>query len=144
MRRYLLGRKGYNEREERSNRADDEEFYRPYLLSMQGKDDPLAPATGGSISAICKDLISGRNGETDSLEVLHHLEYNGPDQIALFPPIFLDKISTDSFSPATPEDGNDPLAHSSSAGRPQRRLSVERRWLPRRCPESKEALAPTN
>jgi len=78
------------------------------------------------------------------LEVLHHLEYNGPDQIALFPPIFLDKISTDSFSPATPEDGNDPLAYFSSAARPRKRRSVGRRWLPHRCRGSKVALPPTS
>ena len=35
LRRYPLGRKGYNGRVERSHRTDDEEFYRPYLLAAK-------------------------------------------------------------------------------------------------------------
>jgi len=42
LKRYPMGRKGYNGRVERSHRSDDEEFYRPYLLTMQTSADMLA------------------------------------------------------------------------------------------------------
>ena len=45
------------------------------------------------------------------LAVLHRLGYNGPDQIALFPPILLDTISTDLLLDCDPEDGNDLLTY---------------------------------
>jgi hypothetical protein len=41
LKRYLPGRKGYNGRVERSLRAFDEEFYRPYLLKMEDEGDFL-------------------------------------------------------------------------------------------------------
>jgi len=47
------------------------------------------------------------------LEALRRLGYNGPDQIALFPPILLDKISTDLLLARDPEGGNDLLTYYS-------------------------------
>ena len=45
------------------------------------------------------------------LDMLRHLVYNGPDHIPLFPPLPLDKISTDLLLSCDPEGGNDLLAY---------------------------------
>lgn len=45
------------------------------------------------------------------LEVLCRLGYNGPDQIALFPPILLDRISTDLILACVLGGGNDLLTY---------------------------------
>jgi hypothetical protein len=44
LKRYPPGRKGYNGRVERSLRAFDEEFYRPYLLQVGNEGDLLKMA----------------------------------------------------------------------------------------------------
>ena len=38
---YPLGRTGYNGRVERSQRGDDEELYRPYLLKIRDEQEVL-------------------------------------------------------------------------------------------------------
>jgi putative transposase len=111
LKRYPLGRKGYNGRVERSHRADDEEFYRPYLLSMQDEKDTLTLAARWVYFYNVQRPHFGNGMDKQApLEVLHRLGYNGPDQIALFPPILLDDISTDLLLACDPEDGNDLLA----------------------------------
>ncbi|MGC8878362.1 MAG: hypothetical protein ACP5R2_03995, partial [Anaerolineae bacterium] len=45
------------------------------------------------------------------LTVLQRLGYTGNEQIALFPPVLLDDISTDLLLSCRPETGNDLLAH---------------------------------
>ncbi len=45
------------------------------------------------------------------LAVLKGLGYTGRDEVALFPPILLDPISTDLLLSRDPEGGNDLLAH---------------------------------
>ena len=112
LKRYPLGRKGYNGRVERSHRTDDEELYRPYLLSMQDQDDTLALAARWVYfyNVQRPHLGEGMDKQTP-LAVLHRFGYNGPDQIALFPPILLDTISTDLLLACDPEDGNDLLTY---------------------------------
>ena len=112
LKRYPLGRKGYNGRVERSHRVDDEEFYRPYLLSMQDENDTLALAARWVYfyNVQRPHLGEGMDKQTP-LEVLHRLEYNGSDQIALFPPILLGTISTDLILACDPEGGNDLLTY---------------------------------
>ncbi|PWH17793.1 MAG: hypothetical protein DDG58_07445 [Ardenticatenia bacterium] len=43
LRRYPLGRKGYNGRVERRHCTDDEAFYRPYPLQVQNVRQFLKP-----------------------------------------------------------------------------------------------------
>jgi transposase-like protein len=112
LKRYPLGRKGYNGRVERSHRADDEEFYRPYLLSMQDENDTLALAARWVYfyNVQRPHLGEGMDKQTP-LEVLHRLGYNGSDQIALFPPALLGTISTDLLLACDPQGGNDLLTY---------------------------------
>jgi len=99
LKRYPPGRKGYNGRVERSLRADDEEFYRPYLLSMQNEDDTLALAARWVYfyNVQRPHLGEGMDKQTP-LEVLRRLGYNGPDQIALSHPSFWTRSAPTSSS----------------------------------------------
>lgn len=110
--RYPLGRKGYNGRVERSHRTDDEEFYRPYLLQMRCLADfcfysqrwlyfynVLRPHYGKGMAG------------SPPLAVLQRLGYTGPKTIAAFPPVLLDKVSTDLILACSQNVGNDLLAH---------------------------------
>jgi transposase len=112
LKRYPPGRKGYNGRVERSHRADDEEFYRPYLLFMQNEKDVLTFATRWVYfyNVQRPHLGKGMDKQTP-LQVLHRLGYNGPDHIALFPPLLLDEISTDLILACNPRGGNDVLTY---------------------------------
>ena len=58
--------------------------------------------------------------------VLQRLGYNGPEQIALLPPLLLDAIGTDLLLACEPETGNDLLAQyiRSSESRESRPVSV--------------------
>ena len=47
--------------------------------------------------------------------MLKQLGYTGRDQIALFPPVLLDPISTDVLLSQDPQTGNDLLAHYNTA-----------------------------
>ena len=110
LRRFPMGRKGYNGRVERSHRSDDEEFYRPYLLSMRNEQDTLSLATRWTYFYNVQRPHFGRGMDKQPpLGVLKRLGYNGPEQIALFPPILLDAISADLLVACDPEDGNDLL-----------------------------------
>jgi len=112
LKRYPPGRKGYNGRVERSHRADDEEFYRPYLLSIQDEQDFLTFAARWVYFYNVQRPHFGKGMDKQPpLQVLHRLGYNGPDHIALFPPLLLDEISTDLILACDPEGGNDLLAH---------------------------------
>ena len=109
--RYPKGRKEYNGRVERSHRSDDEELYRPYLLSMKNESDTLDLATRWIYfyNVLRPHFGKGMNKEPP-LQVLQRLGYNGSDQIALFPPILLDQISADLLIACDPEAGNNLLA----------------------------------
>ena len=112
LKRYPLGRKGYNGRVERSHRADDEEFYRPYLLPMQDENDTLTLAARWVYFYNVQRPHFGKGmNKQPPLTVLRRLGYNGPDQIALFPPILLGTISTDLLLACNPQDGNDLLTY---------------------------------
>ena len=96
LKRYPMGRKQYNGRVERSHRADDEEFYRPYLLQLPDTDQFLQVATRWLYfyNVLRPHLGAGMEGEPP-LADLQRLGYNGKEQIALFPPLLLDDISAD-------------------------------------------------
>jgi len=81
---------------ERSHRTDDEEFYRPYLLSIHSSQEFLVMAARWLYfyNVLRPHLGAGMDG-LPPLAVLRRLEYNGPDTIALLPPIILDPISAD-------------------------------------------------
>lgn len=110
--RYPLGRKGYNGRVERSHRTDDEEFYRPYLLQAQDTEQFLRL---GACWMYVYNVLRPHSGvgmeQQPPLAVLKRLGYTGRDEIALFPPVLLDAISTDVVLSRDPEGGNDLLAH---------------------------------
>ena len=107
-----MGRKGYNGRVERSHRSDDEELYRPYLLSMRNEQDTLALAARWVYFYNVQRPHFGEGMDKQPpLQILQRLGYNGPEQIALFPPMLLDTISADLLVACDPEDGNDLLAY---------------------------------
>jgi len=111
LKRYPPGRKGYNGRVERSLRADDEEFYRPYLLQMENEGDFLnMVARWVYFYNVLRPHLGAGMEKRTPLEILRHLGYNGPDWIALFPPLLLDTISVDLLLSFDPEGGNDLLA----------------------------------
>jgi putative transposase len=116
LKRYPMGRKGYNGRVERSHRTDDEELYRPYLLSMQDQHDTLALAARSLYfyNVLRPHFGQGMNKEPP-LRVLHRLGYNGPEHIALLPPLLLDAIGSDLLLACDAETGNDLLAQYKDA-----------------------------
>jgi transposase len=111
LRRYPLGHKGYNGRVERSHRTDDEEFYRPYLLSANDTNQFLALALHWVYfyNAIRPHFGKGMD-QKPPLEVLSSLGYNGPGTIAALPPVLLDEISTELTLAFRITGGNDLLA----------------------------------
>ena len=121
--RYPLGRKQYNGRVERSHRTDDEEFYRPYLLSIHSSREFLImPARWLYFYNVLRPHLGmGMDGHPP-LTVLRRLGYNGSDSIALLPPIILDPISTDLLLLCDPKDGNDLLAQYSIEPQNNRRV----------------------
>jgi len=114
LRRYPLGRKGYNGRVERSHRTDDEEFYRPYLLAVKNTHHFLAL---GLHWVYFYNVIRPHFGkgmhQKPPLDVLRNLGYNGPGTLAALPPIILDDISTDLLRACHRGTGNDLLARYS-------------------------------
>jgi len=102
------GRKGYNGRVERSHRSDDEEFYIPFLLSIQNEQEFLDKAASWEYfsNLVRPHYGKGMEGKTP-FEKLKELGYDLPQGFAVFPPIMLDAISTDWLL----ETGNDLLAH---------------------------------
>ena len=119
--RYPKGRKQYNGRVERSQRTDDEEFYRPYLLNIPNTEQFLAYAQRWIYfyNALRPHFGAGMNTRTP-LAALNDLGYTGDQTIASFPPILLDKISTRLIAQCDPEAGNDLLAHYKSSIRRSR------------------------
>ena len=112
--RYPKGRKGYNGRVERSHRSDDEEFYRPLLLSIQDCDQFLAYGQRWEYFYNALRPHFGHDmGERTPLEMLYELGYTGDAAIALFPSFLLDRISTPLVLSCYSEGGNDLLAHYS-------------------------------
>jgi transposase len=112
LRRYPLGRKGYNGRVERSHRTDDEEFYRPYLAKAKRPDDLLSLAQRW---VYFYNVLRPHTGEgmndRSPLNMLQSCGYSGDERVALLPPILLDPISTDLLLSCDPKGGNDLLAH---------------------------------
>jgi len=116
LRRFPMGRKGYNGRVERSHRADDEELYRPYLLAMDNNQDNLALAARWIYFYNVQRPHFGIGMDRQPpLRVLQRLGYNGSEQIALLPPLLLDTISADLLLACDPETGNDLLAYYTRA-----------------------------
>jgi hypothetical protein len=119
LRRYPLGRKGYNGRVERSHRTDDEEFYRPYLLQAHNVRQFLQlSARWVYIYNVLRPHSGVGMDHQPPLAVLQRLGYTGDEWIALFPPVLLDAISTDLLLSCCPETGNDLLAHYTANGSP--------------------------
>jgi transposase len=118
LRRYPLGRKGYNGRVERSHRTDDEEFYRPYLAKAENTVGFLGLAQRW---VYFYNVLRPHSGEgmddQPPLKALKGCGYNGDQRIALFPPILLDPISADLLLSCDPQGGNDLLAHYSRMDR---------------------------
>ena len=97
---------------ERSHRTDDEEFYRPYILKLQNTAHMLKTASRWTyFFNVIRPHFGHDMEQQPPLAVLRKLGYTGPDQIALFPPILLDNISTDFFLSCDPKGGTDLLAH---------------------------------
>lgn len=108
--RYPIGRKGYNGRVERSHRTDDEEFYRPYLLRLHDTHSLLSWAARWSyFYNVQRPHFGTKMKKRPPLAVLQDLGYNGPDHIAVLPPLLLDSVSTDLLMACDPEGGNDLL-----------------------------------
>jgi transposase len=108
--RYPKGRKGYNGRVERSHRTDDEEFYRPYLLNIDTVQEFLAYAHKWTYFYNALRPHYGHDmNESPPLAVLEHLGYHPHTQIAAFPPVILDDLSTDLLCACDPQDGIDLL-----------------------------------
>lgn len=112
LRRYPLGRKGYNGRVERSHRTDDEEFYLPYLLEAQDVPQFLGlSARWVYVYNVLRPHTGVGMDNQPPLAVLRRLGYTGDDRIALFPPVILDDISADLLLSCDADTGNDLLAH---------------------------------
>lgn len=112
LKRIPMGRSEYNGRVERSHRSDDEEFYRPYLLSMQNEQDTLAlGARWLYFYNVMRPHFGRGMDKKPPLQTAMRLGYNGHKAMALFPPLLLDPISADLLVSCDPTDGNDLLAH---------------------------------
>lgn len=111
LRRYPLGRTGYNGRVERSHRTDDEEFYRPYLLQAKDTNHFLQLAFYWLYfyNTTRPHFGHGMDGRPP-LEILSALGYNGAPTVAALPPALLDRISTDLTVACPSRGGNDLLA----------------------------------
>jgi hypothetical protein len=111
LKRYPMGRKGYNGRVERSHRTDDEEFYAPYLLQAPALGPFLALASRWLyVYNVLRPHFGIGMDQQAPLSALQKLGYNGDSTIALLPPILLDPISSDLLLSCDREAGNDLLA----------------------------------
>ena len=116
LRRYPIGRKGYNGRVERSHRTDDEEFYAPYLLQAHTPDQLLALSYRWLyVYNVLRPHFGSGMEQRPPLAALRHLGYTGDDCIALLPPILLDPISSDLLLSCDQQGGNDLLAYYTAA-----------------------------
>jgi hypothetical protein len=112
--RIPLGHKEYNGRVERSHRTDDEEFYRPYLLSLPDAVSFLAMAARWQFFYnVLRDHQGIGMDDMSPLHKLKDLGYNGSDQIVNFPIALLDDFSADLLLGCDPEVGHDLLAQYS-------------------------------
>ena len=106
--RIPLGKKGYNGRVERSHRSDDEEFYIPFLASIENQQQLLEKAAGW---LYFYNLVRPHYGEgmeeKPPFARLRQSGYDLPEQFALFPPLLLDNVSVHWAA----QGGNDLLAH---------------------------------
>ena len=117
LRRYPLGRTGYNGRVERSHRSDDEEFYAPYLLQATNLQGFLALSCRWLyVYNVLRPHFGVGMHQSTPLTVLQNSGYTGEQGIALLPPILLDPISSDLLLSCDSEDGNDLLATYSQPG----------------------------
>ena len=99
-------------RVERSHRSDDEEFHRPYLLSLDDVSEFLTYAQHWTdfYETLRPHFSTGMDGRSP-LAALQDLSYTGHQTIAAFPPVLLDHMSTDLLMACDPETGNDLLVH---------------------------------
>ena len=139
LRRYPFGRKGYNGRVERSHRTDDEEFYRPCLLSANDTSQLLSLALHGVYfhNTIRPHFGKGMD-QKPPLEVLAGLGYNGAATIAALAPVLLDHISTDLVLACRTRSGNDLLARYNE-DRPAQGISGAGECLRGRCRDGRPA-----
>lgn len=116
--RYPMGRKGYNGRVERSHRTDDEELYRPILLTLEDSEQYLKMATRWLLFYNLRRRHTGvgMDGRTP-FQVLRDKGYQGPERIAMLPPILLDNISADLLLACDREVGTDLLTQYTAHGR---------------------------
>jgi transposase len=117
LRRYPMGRTGYNGRVERSHRSDDEEFYAPYLLQATDQQHFLALSYRWLyVYNVLRPHFGVGMQHSTPLAALRNSGYTGDQRIALLPPILLDSISADLLLSCDSKDGNDLLATYSSSG----------------------------
>ncbi len=108
LKRCPKGRKGYQGRVERSHGIDDQEFYLPYLLEIKNEEEFLNFAgkwiywynTGRP------HFGDKMNGKTP-YEKLKESGYKIPIEFCGFPPIILDKISSQLVINFSEKGGND-------------------------------------
>jgi transposase len=94
--RFPLGRKGYNGRVERSHRTDDEEFYLPLLERIRDERELVKRAAQWVYYYNVERAHMGEGmGGRSPWRTLRELGVKVPVEFALFPPIVLDRISTD-------------------------------------------------
>jgi hypothetical protein len=99
---------------ERSHRTDDEEFYRPFLLHLTTVAEFTTYAQRWTYFYNALRSHSGDGmANRPPLVALQDLGYTGPKAIAAFPPLLLDRISTDLLLACDSEAGIDLLAHYS-------------------------------
>ncbi len=98
----------YNGRVKRSHLTDDDEFYIPFLLEINGKQVLLKKLQAWQYiyNAKCPHFGYDMNGRTP-LEKLRALDYDVDERFAMLPVVLLDKISSDYVLRIS---GNDVLA----------------------------------
>ena len=100
--RYPKGRKRYNGRVERSHRSDDEELYMPLLRQAQGPEDLLDYAFQWQAYYNLHRPHYGEDmGGKTPIQKLGSMGVEAPDEIALMPPIILDRIIGHNTVPGT-------------------------------------------
>jgi transposase len=108
LRRCPKGRKGYQGRVERSHGIDDEEFYLPYLREIRDEQQFLNFASKWIYwyNTDRPHFGDKMNGKTP-YEKLKESGYNLPIKFCAFPPILLDKISSNLVLNFPKRGGND-------------------------------------
>ena len=109
--RYPKGRKEYNGRVERSHRADDEEFYRPYLGRIRTVAEllELGACWVYFYNFVRPHFGYGLEGKTPMAKLREYGAY--PDRVGFLTPVLLDRVSTSLLLAIARDPGNNLLAH---------------------------------